>query len=504
MKIQITKGGVAPGEVSQYHLVTNHLIDPTANIDKVISYAEKRHLMTLLVSGAMRTSDTVPGYMPDGTGDAISTKIKPIPEAEMVNGNQWTYEVMGRIQRAAEILGSADVGVGTVGTTTEGGEFKLHLRDNYIGHGMVVTFYGGYQARVKSIPVRVGSEKWLYTFKCFPGDTFSWTTWISGQSGTKTCFGGYTSYGERSQRGYAAFHFPDKFTNHTTVQRKSFSISGHANVNKVRWYTLGDKKGFTYEAEAQSRAQFLLEDEYQKWWSVSTMRDVYGNLLARPSMYEDDGEPIFSGDGLVEQIKGANDMESSNTDGSFTYSDISDMLGELKKRKNMIEGNKWIAVTGSDGMENADTVISARVTAAQPIVINAGSNDKVGGFEPSVGYNFKTLNIGGQQVTFVENPMMDDVEKFPRRLTNGKLAMSSTVYFLDMAVDEAGKQNIEIRAAGRDGINRNIVYLWEEGMTGDGKPTNPVDAKSFHMLKENMLVAYRTISMGILSPSTTA
>jgi hypothetical protein len=503
MKIQIEKGSVAPGDVSQYHLVTNHLIDPTSQCDKVIQYAEKRHLMTLLVSGAMQRSETVSGYIPEG-GNTVSTKIKPIPEAELVNGNQWEYEVMGRIQKSAEILGSADVGVSTVATATEGSEFKLHLRDNYIQHGMNVTFYGGYQARVSSPPVRVGGEKWLYTFKGFPGETFSWTTWIAGQSGTKTCFGGYTSYGERSMRGYAAFHFPDKFINHTTVQRVSFSLSGHANVNQVRWYTLGDKKGFVYEAEAQLRAQFLLQDEYQKWWGESTMRDVYGNLLARPSQYEDDGEPIFAGDGLIEQIRGANDMEASNADGTFTYDDLSDMVIELKKRKNMIEGNKWIVATGADGMANADSVIASRLSASTPIIQNVPNGGMPGGAEPNVGYNFKTLNVAGQQITFVENPMMDDVMKFPRRLSNGKLAMSNTLYFLDMAVDEANKQNIEIRAAGRNGVNRNVVYLWEQGMTGEGKATTPVDAKSFHILKDNMLVAYRTISMGIMEPPATA
>lgn len=502
MKIQVKEGSVIAGEVNNYHLVTNHLIDPESNADKMIQYAEKRHLMTLLVSGAMKSSDTVPGYTPSN-GDTIATVIKPIPEKELINGSQWSYQVMGRIQRAVEIVSSADVGVHTQGSSTEGGEFKLHLADNYIGHGMVVTFYSGHQARVQSVPTRVGDAKWLYTFKCFPGDTFSYTTWVSGQSGVKTCFGGYSMYGERSQRGYAAFHTPDKFVNHTTVQRKSWSMSGHVNTQKVRWYEGGGKRGYSYEAEAQSRAQFLLEDEFQKWWGKSTMRDSYGNLLSRPAIYDSDGEPVIAGDGYVEQIRGANDYEASNTDGTFTYTDLSDMLSELKKKKDMIEGNRWVAVTGSDGMANAHTVASAQLSASTPIV-NIVNNDKVGGAEPSVGYNFKTLNIGGQQVTFVENPMMDDSEKFPRRLSNGKLAMSNTVYMLDLSVNEVGKSNVEIRSAGREGVNRNIVYHWENGMTGQGKPMNSKDAMSFHMLKENIISVYRTVSQGILEPSATA
>ena len=100
--------------------------------------------------------------------------------------------------------------------------------------------------------------------------------------------------------------------------------------------------------------------------------------------------------------------------------------------------------------------------------------------------------------------MMDDEERFPRRLTNGNLAMSSTYYLLDMDPDDMGVNNMQIRARGRKGVDRNMVYLWEEGMTGEGTPKNPIDARAFHMLKETMFCAYSTKTCGILEPSATA
>jgi len=105
---------------------------------------------------------------------------------------------------------------------------------------------------------------------------------------------------------------------------------------------------------------------------------------------------------------------------------------------------------------------------------------------------------------FVENPMMDDDEKFPAKLSNGKLRMSNTFYFMDLDTDEKGRRNVEIRARGRAGVNRNIVYYWENGMTGEGTPQSPVDAKAFHMLKENLLAVFNTKTCGILTPSATA
>jgi hypothetical protein len=179
------------------------------------------------------------------------------------------------------------------------------------------------------------------------------------------------------------------------------------------------------------------------------------------------------------------------------------MVKSLKRKKSRISGNTYFAVTGTDGMANASSVIGSRFGAANPLVQVIAQTDKAGGAEASVGYNFKVLNVAGEQIVFVENPMMDDEEKFPARLQNGQLRFSSTYYFVDMDTIN-GKSNVEIRARGRGGVDRNIVYLWENGMTGDGTATNPVDAKAFHMLKETLLAVYSTKTCGILYPSPTA
>jgi len=502
MKIKITQGKVSQGDANEYHLVSNHLIDPTKNIDKVIMYAEQRHLMTLLTSGARSARYTAPGILPT-KGETVKTHIKEIPNGEMVNGNSWSYKIMGRIQKSSEIVGTAAVGTPTVGTSTKGGTFKIYLKDDYQTIGMNCVFFNGKQARVMSRPTGYAG-KFLYSFECFAGQSFDWATWVGSGSGRKTVFGGYTSFGERSRRGYGNFHYPDRYIQHTTKQRKTISLSGDVNANEVYWYEVNNGKGFVYEAEAQTRAQFLLEDEYRLWWGESTMRDQYGNLLARASMQDEYGEDIVAGDGWVQQIKGANDLDASGVAGDATYDDFSDMTKAIKKKKNRISGNRIIVVTGADGMANAHEVASSRFSSSQPLVQIQSQSKEAGGAEPVVGFNFKVLNIAGEQITFVENPMMDDEEKFPAKLSNGNLKMSSTYYFMDLDPDTSGKRNVEIRVRGRSGVNRNMVYLWENGMTGEGTPTNPIDAKAFHMLKENLLAVYNTKTCGILGPPATA
>lgn len=502
MRIKIYHGSVSEGDAQEFHLVQNHLLDPNANIDRVIMYAEQRHLMTLLTSGVREGRYSAPGWTPKG-GDTVQTHIKPIPHAEMVSSNAWSYKIMGRIQKAVEVVGAAAVGTIIAGTTTRGGQFKLYLKDNYLTPGMNAVFYNGEHARVMSRPIGY-SDRFLYTFECYPGKTFSWDTWIGTHIGRKTIFGGFTTYGERSKRGYGNFHYPDRYIQHTTKQRKSISLSGDVNANEVIWYELNNKKGFVYEAEYQARAQFLLEDEYRLWFGESTMRDEYGNLLNRASMQDEEGQDIVAGDGYVKQIQGANDMDTSNADGTATYEDFRDMVKQIKKKKNRISGNTIIAVCGADGMANAHDVIAARFSSSNILVQQVNQSQTAGGAEITVGYKFTRLNVAGDQIIFVENPMQDDEERFPRRLANGNLAMSNTFFFLDMDTDDRGNGNVEIRARGRAGVNRNIVYLWENGMTGEGKAENPVDAKAFHMLKETLLAVYNTRSCGILKPSATA
>lgn len=496
-KIKITSGSASDGEVNYHHLVSNHLLDPSKNIDKVIMYAEQRYLMTLLVSGATMSGQTVRGYTPSG-GDSIKTYIPQVPQGELISGKAWSYHIMGRIQKATEIIGTAAVGAVVAATSSRGGSFKLYLKDNYIGMGMVATFPNMKQARVSTLPQ--GSEgKWLYSFDTFAGDTFSWDSWVNVMAGTKTVFGGWSAYGERSRRGFGNIHYPDRYVQHPTIQRKTIDLSGDVNAERVVWYEYNGEKGFAYEAEVQARQQFLLEDEFKSWWSKSNMRDTYGNLLARPYWQDEKGDDVMTGDGYVELIKGSNDSTTSGSQGKPTYDDFGDMMTTLKRKTNKIRGNQWIVITGPDGKASASRAIAKE--HGQSIQVNvSGTDKKIGGPELAVGYDFSIMNVNGDQIIFVENPMMGDETKFPLRMANGELVMSNTFYFMNRDILDGGDNNVQIRARGRSGVNRNLVYLWQNGMTGEGTPDNPVDAKAFHMLKETFFAVKDTRAHGILTP----
>ena len=504
MKIQISKGApITDDNIYQHHLVTNHLNKPDGNIDKVIMYAERRHLMTLLTSGVRSGKYAFKGYLPSNEGKTVKTEIKQIPKGEMISSTAWKWKTMGRIQKASEVVGNAAVGSIIPGTSSMGGYFSLTLADNYLKPQMNTLFPNGNIARVISTPKTLGPKKFLYKFQTFANDTFDFATWFIGSNSRKTVFGGYSSVGERSRRGYANFHTPDSFIQHTTKQRKSFDLSGDALTENVYWYEAAGEKGFAFEGEVQSRAQFLLEDETKSWEGRSTMRDKYGNLLATPSQHDEKGDPIIAGDGFIPQIRGANDFEGSGSFGLWTYEDLEDMVRSLKKKGDYNPQDPKIAVTGTDGIAWLDIIATQRAKDLN-VTINITGNGE--GLE--LGYKFRKFTILGETVIFVENPQFDDDEKYPAKLAtnSGSFGIkSSTVYFMDMSAGMDGRNNVEIRSRGRAGINRNMFYAWFNGFTGrkGAKPMNPVDAEEFHMMKETALAVYRTETNGILEPNLT-
>jgi len=499
-KIKIFTGGSSPEATSDLDLINNHVLDPSAGYDNVLAYAQQRMLMTLITARITEGRYTAPG------NSDIKTNIGVIPEGELIDGNAWKYGIMGRIQKAVEIVGTGAIGTVTSGSATTGGFFTILLKDNLIYPGMNVSFYNGKMARCEQMPTG-GQGAWSYYFHCNTGDTFDWATWVAPQMGTKTCFGAYTSYGERSLRGYGNAFYPDFYINHTTKQRKGMSVSGDVNVRKIWFEHNGETAGWVTEQNAQARAQFLLEDEFQKKWGVSTMRDIYGNLLTTPSKYDaETGYPIIEGDGAYTQIEGANDYNASGTDGWPVYDDIADMVLATKEKSNVLGGRLIYIIGSMYGLQKLSDIYAQanKNLTNMTYMISKEEMAQPGGVNFTGGYNFHSFNIAGCQVVGVEDPMMGDRERFPEVVNaTGKTRMQHTFYVVDNSVDaNTGLPNIEIRARGNGGINRNMVIGEFEGMTGGTKkPTSTVDAKSLDMLKENVIIVRNTKACGIITPT---
>ena len=485
-KVKIKEGKWTETCTADSNLIENQMKAPA--IRDFIECTNKRMLSTILVSGS--ASKYGLGYVP--------TKIGKVDDSKKIGNYAYQFDVWTRLQKAVTINAQ-------IGSTSTEGIFQLSVKDNFWYPGMNVLFNGaGFQARIMSGPV--GSPgNYVYTLQSPDGALFVWATHVAGQGSIKTAMGGYTSYGEKSMRGYGNSFFPDSFIQHMTTQRKTTGITGGANSD-VLWFewanpvTNAPVKGWRYQAEIQNDEIFMQEDEFQKWEGISNMKNTNGTLRTAPRFNDlESGLPIVQGDGVLQQIGGGNQTSGSGTNGEQTIDDITDMMKTIRKKSNMMTGLTHVVVTGEDGFSNAQRIMPL-LSAQQGVQLtqNIIQSSAPGGAKVDVGFSFQSFNVDGDQVVFIKNPQHDNDLMYTERGADGNLLKSSQMIFMTMSME--GKKNIEILSKGVRGIDRSMVSAYLNGMTGDAQSVvlSEEDAIKYAQLKENMIVVYNTNICGII------
>lgn len=474
--------------------INNDLIRNQANkpaIRNMLEYANRRALTTLLVSGAVT---------PYGVENPEKTKIPDVKtKGTGIGSNAYRFDVMGRIEKASEIIKQ-------VGATSADGTFQLLMRDKHLVPGMNAFFYTGrFTARVMGFPTGSPAQGYLYTFQSTGGDIFSYATHVAPQAGTKTCAGGFTSYSEKSLRGYGRSKFPDTFMNHMTIQRKTCAISGGAASN-ILWYEYANEKGMSrgwmYQELAQAQATFVMENEREKWFGVSTMKNTDGSARQISRIIDNEtGLEVVQGDGWEEQVAGGNVGYGTGLNGQWTEDDLSDMMKQLEKKSDKVSGLVWVGVTGTDGYANGQKVL-ANLAGNQNInfVTKVEQDGKPGGPTVDVGYNFGQFRVNGNTLILVKHPMFDDELFFPEKGADGQSILSSTLFLMN--VGSGSNMNMEVLCKEANGINREMVTAQYNGLTGaSGTSLSEEDAMKYAMLKEDLMVIYNTQECGIIYKS---
>lgn len=480
-KIQVVKGSWNETCTVSNNLTENQIKFPA--IRDVMEFAEGRQVTALIASGVK-----TPYEAADMEGHR--TKIGKIPKDKLIGDNAYRYEIMGRIQKSSIINKQ-------VGAADATGGFQLSVRDNYWTPGMNIRLFSGRHARIQALPGG-GSTNYIYSLQMTDGLPFSYATDVAAQDGEKTAFPAYNTNPEKSPRGYGRTHYPDTFINHTSIKRKTVSISGSAATD-VLWVSYKGQKGWYWFAEQQARAQCKREDEYEKWEGTSTMRDANGVLLPQSTIIDPEtGNPVIAGDGIIPQIEGGNLAFGSASDGSATIEDINDMMTTLEKRSNYTSGLMWYVVTGTEGYNKWQELMEDKATKFN-ITINKDGSQVIGGPEVAVGYNFTTYNVNGNQAVVIKHTLFDDEELYTERGSDGKILKSSEMIFLDQS-SYNGRSNMEILSKGAFGASRREVSQYLNGLTGlkMGNAVSGVDAIEWNYLKEDMIVIYNSRSCGIL------
>lgn len=490
-RITITTGTYSDQCTTTNDLIANQAIYP--EIREMLEYANRRNLTTLLVSGVVT---------PFGINNDEKTKIPNVDtKGKGIGNNAYQFRVMGRIEKPSVILSQ-------IGSTDAQGNFTLKMADRHLSKGQVCVFSGGrFVATVMSQPRGNESSGFIYDFASPSGDLFVWATHVAVQNGTKTCFGAWTSFGERSLKGYGNSKFPDMFVNHMTIQRSTVAITGDA-ASSVLWYkytsTSGkEANGWMYEEVAQQQAKFNIENERAKLFGVSTMKNSDGTIRATSRLTDPEtGEYIIAGDGFEEQISGGNVAYGSGVNGNATIADFTDMFKTLEKQGDKVNGLSFVVVTGTNGYANwQEQAVALAGNQNIQFMDTITQDGKPGGAAVSVGYNFTRVNINGNSCIICKHPLFDDELLFTERGSDGEILMSST-YFI-MSLGEGANKNMEILHKAANGVNRSKVEAKLNGLTGASETTlSEEDAMKFAILKQDMLVVYNTQICGVIYKSS--
>lgn len=472
----------------QSYLTYNQMTSP--QVADVMRYVEQRKLSTLIVSGVKYGKDISPSK--------TRTKIPEIPKDKKVGTTGYRHKIMGRIQRASVINAQ-------VGTSGADGSFMLRMADNQLYPGLIVRFYDDTKARVQQGPLSTGGagSGYNYLFKTLNGTTFNYATAVTPMGTVKRIFGGYGIYGEASKRGYSNAYYPDEYINHATIQRKGFSMSGDALATVVT-VDVNGTKGWYFERERQMDGQFLLENEYEAWDGVSTLRDQYGNLTRIPSIedLEAGSNGIISGDGFLTQIEDGNVSTGSGPGGWATMDDHMDMVRTLSKHSQVDPASgsqRFVVVCSTEAYEKAQEEL------LEYWITKYNGSHQVNGSELGdiqVGANFDTFKLGNRLVTFCENSMWGDDVWFGHQMCDDGVPLRAKLYaYFDISTQNVvNRQNMEMLSVSANGVDRNMIKKVFNGMTGMGgfDAMSPIDAINVEQLKHDMKVVYNPKACGLI------
>lgn len=482
----------------------------------LIQYAEQRQAFTMLVSGGATKNFFNAGYIPTENGrmvrlsaETCATDIQPLDTTmDSIDGKAVKQKVYGRIQRSVRVLGKSAYGAVGKASNDSGSFFSLVLETNEARPQMVCTFPNhNKQARIHAEPRRNPSGSgYIYDFQTYANDSFDWNSWMGN---SQTIFCQFATVGERSMRGHSVMYFPDTYINHSTTIRKGFSMTGDAYVKakKIK-YSLNvngtEIGGITTLMERTFRATFNLEIDQWAWDGQSTMRGANNELLSQPSQVDEKGDSIYQGDGVRQQIKGANDAYASTPSGKPTWADFESFIENIVNKLNPSE-NKDFAINvctsakGATHLKNENLLYLKNYT---PVTFNYDLKNVPGGQDFYSTIRCDYFDVAGVRVNILIVPQFSDEQRYPARLPDGSLVMEYTYLVLDNQ-KVGGVNNLSMQTIRTDNVNREYVWKVTNGMTGikDYKIESTVDEINYELLTERMVTVRNIDACGILEPS---
>lgn len=363
-------------------------------------------------------------------------------------------------------------------------EFDIFVDDPYFNkYDVLATENRRVQLFVKRGPVNVAVGRWKYTCvlnTLYSGDFISTVTsplLVAGKQLGRLS----TKFPEMSLTGYESHIYPEWYTNRMTIQRLKASISGSALKSKL-WIEHNGILTYWNQQENNMVRKMHIHSENALIWDRATT-----DAADITSVWDDDGKPVASGDGLIEQIDGSFRRNYFlDPDGNMDIGYVDDLLQDMRIMA-AEDGVLEVVFAGGNGACNALENTLRSIYKYEPSMITTQTPEGLIVGKPFAGYYH-----GGVRLIPIRCNSFD-APNLPSSLNKitGRKNETYRMIMMTTGIGEDGISNVELLTLGNGMGNRAFLRKEFDGMESVGGMTNkamtPLDGAAVQVLREAML-----------------
>lgn len=360
-----------------------------------------------------------------------------------------------------------------------GAHFTLVFPDKWFVFPYTLVSQSGVLARIMAEPVPEGGN-WKYTLKLVSPDV---TSVPNADIADGSLWGQlYANVGVDFSRGNASnWTAPGLVRSKIGTIRKSYHFAGNAK-DYVAQFELPLKEGsktklwMDYE-EYRHMLKFKEECEMYYWYGQKT-HDASGTS----TMLDENGQPVISGPGLLEQII------NKDTYSSLTQAKIEETIGDLFYGMTDATDKQVTLYTGIGGAREFDKAMrnyyganSFLQTTEPKFITGSGRNLGI------TGYFTSYEHVDGHKVNVVKSHLFDHgpvAQAAKKHPVSGLPLESYRMVFVDQSTYD-GENNLQmINKKGREMLRWCVAgSVVPKGFSGNDTRASDIDGASVHMLK---------------------
>jgi hypothetical protein len=405
-------------------------------------------------------------FLTAGYGKIIDPKKAGDKKVQYINDNVFRWKVEKNDIHSVRINTTFDV---NSKPGINNSFFDMNFDEDYYRPNEIVNLDMSTRIIIHTQPEFQSAGDYKYRVSLQTGNKDAYLNPVKFTKGWETTLGG-SIHPELSVRGWHKIESHQAYMNCMTVQRKSMTVSGHANMRKIRNMIEGGVKFWVEEEEAKMMERMLFEKEYEFIFGRRTF-DQFGNCVVK----DPQGNLLWAGDGILQQAHAS--CRQYYTKFSLNMIREAVIQMSIDCPQDADQGMKKLIFQGGK-----QVIMDAQAELASLVGNNHPTIASRTGDEVKIGANYVGYIIGDTEVIFTHNSVFDS-PTMPSDTdpTTGRKLSSSMGILVDYSMYD-GDPNISMMAADE----RSLVTEHINGMTkargSKGPAVTSVDGYEYHLL----------------------